>query len=139
VGGISLGGASVGLVALGGAGLGFVSIAGLAVGAYAAGGAAIGYVACGGAALAWHLAEGGMAVAHDYALGGAVQARHANDALAHSVGDGLPLLRRALRSILSQSGFGWFQTICWSPILLLIWQSKRTLRAMREHAKALRR
>jgi hypothetical protein len=36
----------------------------------------------GGGAIAWHAALGGLALARDYALGGAAFAAHANDALA---------------------------------------------------------
>jgi hypothetical protein len=72
VGGVSIGGLAIGMLPLGGAALGFAAIGGLAAGMLAAGGAAFG----------WSGALGGLAVAHDYAQGGAVVARHANDDLA---------------------------------------------------------
>ena len=76
---VCLGGCAVGLLALGGFGVGVFSFAGAAFGVWAVGGVATGYLASGGAALGWLGACGGVAVAHDFAVGGAAAAQHVND------------------------------------------------------------
>jgi len=116
VGTVSVGGFAVGLLAIGGVGLGLLSMAGFALGIYAVGGGAVGYLASGGFALGWLAATGGAAVAHDFAIGGAVFARHAND--------------EAARAFLQNSAFftyGWMllnraMWLIWLPLGLLMWQ-----------------
>jgi hypothetical protein len=66
----------VGGVCVGGVTLGVISFSGLAVGALAFGGFALGILAVGGAAIAWYAAMGGLAIAHDYAWGGVAKAQH---------------------------------------------------------------
>lgn len=78
----SAGGVSVGGVSVGGLAIGILPLGGLALGLAAIGGLAVGAFAVGGAAFAWFGAFGGLAVAHDYASGGASVARHANDVIA---------------------------------------------------------
>ena len=70
------GGVAVGGVSLGGAAFGLLPIGGLALGLVALGGCAVGMVAVGGAAIGWYAAAGGLAVAQEYAIGGAAHARH---------------------------------------------------------------
>lgn len=94
VGGIALGGISFGIVALGGLGIGVIGVGGFGAGLFAAGGGAVGllatgglavgWLALGGAAFAWKAAKGGFALAHEFAIGGAAVAPHANDAAARS-------------------------------------------------------
>ncbi len=91
-GGISMGGVAVGGIALGGVTLGLLSLGGLALGGLAIGGAAVGIMAVGGFATAWWAAEGGMAVARDFAIGGAAVAAHANDAVAREFFSNYPWL-----------------------------------------------
>jgi len=67
VGGISIGGLSLGALSIGGLALGLASLGGLSIGAFALGGVALG----------WYAAAGGLAIAHDYAVGGAAFAQHA--------------------------------------------------------------
>ena len=69
----------------GGLAVGAVSVAGAAFGALAVGGWAMGLLACGGGAGAWTAAFGGLAVAHDYAVGGLAIAAHANDEAARNL------------------------------------------------------
>jgi hypothetical protein len=76
---IAVGGVAVGTLSIGGAALGGVSLAGLAVGGIAIGGLAAGLIAAGGAAFGWVAAIGGLAVARDFAVGGAAIGAHAND------------------------------------------------------------
>ncbi|HSP16522.1 MAG TPA: hypothetical protein VLV78_17390 [Thermoanaerobaculia bacterium] len=77
---IAVGGLAVGAIAFGGLAVGIIPIAGLALGIFAVGGGAIGIWAVGGGALALHAALGGLAVAGQFAIGGAAFAPHANDA-----------------------------------------------------------
>ncbi len=76
---VCLGGVAVGVLAMGGIGLGVLAFAGAAFGVWAVGGVATGYLALGGAALGWLGACGGVAMAHDFAVGGAAAAQHVND------------------------------------------------------------
>jgi zinc protease len=79
---VSIGGASFGIAAIGGLAVGGLAWGGAAIGALASGGLAVGWLAFGGAAFGWHAAKGGLAWAHDFAVGGSATAAHANDALA---------------------------------------------------------
>ena len=92
IGGVAIGGMSIGGVAFGGLGVGLLSISGASIGLFAVGGVscgwaaiggmAVGWLALGGAAIAWRAANGGLAIAHDFAIGGTVHAAHANDVAA---------------------------------------------------------
>jgi RNA polymerase sigma factor (sigma-70 family) len=92
IGGLAVGGVSCGLLSLGGLACGLFPIGGFAVGVFpfagfaagwrAVGGLACGWWAVGGAAIAWQAAnggKGGLAWAHDYAVGQHAFATHAND------------------------------------------------------------
>ena len=115
-----MGGLAVGLAAMGGGALGVLSLAGLALGGWAVGGAALGYEAFGGGAVGWQGAMGGMAVAREFALGGAAFAQHANDEVA--------------RGFMQHSAFfafaEWFMQraslLIWLPMLLVVWQVLRS-------------
>jgi hypothetical protein len=108
VGGIALGGVSLGAIACGGVGVGLVSMSGLslgllslgglALGGIALGGLAVGWVAWGGAAFAWRAAQGGLAIAHDFALGGQAIAPHANDNAARAYFEDSSLFNAADRA-----------------------------------------
>jgi hypothetical protein len=79
---ISCGGCSIGLLAFGGSAVGLLTFGGFSLGMWAMGGQAIGLLAFGGCAIGWSAAEGGAAVARDYALGGIALANQANNAVA---------------------------------------------------------
>jgi len=81
---LSFGGLALGLLTLGGVGVGLVSFSGFSLGLYALGGLAVGWQAFGGCAIAWTAADGGVAVARDFAIGAVASARHGNDALAEA-------------------------------------------------------
>lgn len=87
-GAIAVGGGAVGGIAFGGLSLGFLAVAGCAFGWGAIGGMAAGWVSYGGGAFAWRAARGGLACAHDFAVGGSATAEHANDAAAKAFLDG---------------------------------------------------
>lgn len=125
IGGITFGGLGLGLVSLSGCSVGLVSIGGLALGFIAAGGMALGWLAFGGAAIAWRAAKGGLAIARDYALGGAAMAAHANDAVAKKYFEDSSLFRHLepammnaakfmnTHQILIQSAVFLFVAVCW--------------------------
>jgi hypothetical protein len=118
VGGISMGGVSIGVLSMGGASIGLLALGGFAFGGIAIGGAAVGLLAMGGAAAAWFGAQGGIAVAHDVAIGGLALAEHMNDAAAKQFFDRfswMDMTRPGRRNLL--------MLICWTPVLLsaLIW------------------
>lgn len=79
---ISFGGIAAGLVTLGGCAFGLCTFGGFSAGPWAVGGMAIGLSSFGGCAIAWIGANGGVALAHDFATGAIAMAQHANDAAA---------------------------------------------------------
>jgi hypothetical protein len=81
---LSVGGFAAGGVAVGGMAVGALALGGLAVGGLSLGGLALGALSFGGAAFGWRAAQGGLAVARDFAEGGGAAAVHANDDLAAS-------------------------------------------------------
>jgi RNA polymerase sigma factor (sigma-70 family) len=127
---ISMGGFAVGLVALGGATLGVLSFAGLALGVWAVGGAAVGYEAFAGGAMGWRAAMGGMAVAHDFALGGAAFAQHANDAAAQMFMQNSTFFRCAAWTMRHA------MLLIWLPMLLVIWQVMQTRKRNKQRRRA---
>jgi hypothetical protein len=86
------GGIAVAPICFGGIGIGIVSYAGIAMGIFAAGpiclgvwafGAlAAGWQVCCGCGIAWNAATGGVAIAHDFAVGGIAYAAQANTDIA---------------------------------------------------------
>jgi hypothetical protein len=95
MGAFAAGGISVGGVSVGGLAAGALPVGGFALGLAAIGGLAVGALAVGGAAFGWSGAWGGLAVAHDFAHGGAAVAAHANDATAASYFAAHPFFRAA--------------------------------------------
>jgi hypothetical protein len=79
---VSFGGVAVGLLPVGGAALGVLVTGGFGLGVWTFGGLAIGWQAFGGCALAWNAAEGGAAIARDFAVGGFAHAVQANNEVA---------------------------------------------------------
>jgi hypothetical protein len=79
---ISFGGIAIGLLPFGAISIGAVAIGAIALGVWANGGLVVGWQAAGGCAIAWNAAMGGLAMAHDYALGGFARAIQANTDIA---------------------------------------------------------
>ncbi len=67
---VSIGFCAVGLVSFGGLALGLLALGGIGLGVWSFGGLVIGWQAWGACAIAWNAAAGGIALAHDFALGG---------------------------------------------------------------------
>jgi polyvinyl alcohol dehydrogenase (cytochrome) len=85
VGGISVGTLSAGIISVGAVSVGLLAMGAVAVGGVAVGAMCFGLVAAGGFAVAWTAGTGALAVVHDFAIGGNVIARHANDAVAREL------------------------------------------------------
>jgi predicted Zn-dependent peptidase len=130
VGGISMGGVAVGLIAIGGASVGLLAVGGFALGGLAMGGGAIGIVAAGGVATGLIGAEGGLAVAREFALGGKALAQHANDPAAREYFGQFPWM-----DLTKAGNRSWFLTLCWLPMLLVIWQGVRARKRSRRLAE----
>jgi hypothetical protein len=134
VGGIAMGGASVGIISFGGFSAGLLAFGGLSIGAIALGGAAVGLIATGGIAVAWHAAFGGVAGAHELALGGAVLASHANDDVARDF-----YIRHRWLDFTQAGPRNLFWTLCFAPVVfqllvLTLWRRKLAKRAKTQSA-----
>jgi hypothetical protein len=121
---ISFGGFAVGLLTLGGFAIGLVPFGGFSLGPWAMGGMAVGLQALGGCAIAWLGAQGGVAVAHDFASGAFALARHANDAAAEAFFTNSAFFRTAqvaMRYVV------WLNLIWLFPLLLWLWSKRKPL------------
>jgi hypothetical protein len=135
VGGISFGGIAIGVVAFGGLGFGVLALAGLAAGIWAAGGAAAFgcFAVSGGCAIAWTGAQGAAAIAHDFARGSAMaMAQHANDATAETF-----LADQRFFAMSNPKVFTAVMGLCWLPMLFLLWQTRRAMKALRAKASSI--
>jgi hypothetical protein len=81
---ISIGGIAVGLFSFGGCGVGLMTLGGFALGYYSFGAVGVGWFSFSACAIAWKAASGGVALAHDYALGGFAQAAQQNNDVARN-------------------------------------------------------
>jgi RNA polymerase sigma factor (sigma-70 family) len=79
---ICFGGIGIGIVSYAGVALGICSAGPVALGIWAYGALAIGWQICCGCGIAWNAANGGVAIAHDFALGGIAHAVQANTDIA---------------------------------------------------------
>ena len=80
---VCIGASAIGLVSFGGCAVGLISLGGLSLGVWAFGALTVGWQAFGACALAWNGAQAGIALAHDFAVGGIARAMQANNAVAH--------------------------------------------------------
>jgi RNA polymerase sigma factor (sigma-70 family) len=121
---ISIGGCAIGLLSLGGLAAGVACWGGIGLGVWVIGGCALGWAAFGGCAVAWHAAEGGLAVARDFALGSSAVADHANDAIAKAAmkqDTFFQIARTAMNYAI------WINVI-WLLPLLLMWRKARQMK-----------
>jgi RNA polymerase sigma factor (sigma-70 family) len=81
---VSIGASAIGLVSFGGCAVGLISLGGLSVGLWSFGALAFGWQAFGACAIAWKAANGGIAIAHDFAVGGLAAAMQANNGAARA-------------------------------------------------------
>ncbi len=92
---ISFGGIAIGLLPFGAVAVGMFAIGACSLGVWADGGLAIGWQVFGGCAIAWNAATGGVAVAHDFAMGVIARAAQANTDIARQVVESNAYLRAA--------------------------------------------
>ena len=76
---VSIGGLAIGLLSFGGCAVGLLSLGGFSLGVWSFGALAFGWQVFGGCAIAWNAANGGIAIAHDFAVGSIAHALQANN------------------------------------------------------------
>ncbi len=81
---VSIGGLAIGILSFGGCAVGLFSLGGFSLGVWSFGALAFGCQVYGACAIAWNAASGGVAVAHDFAMGGVAHAPQANNEAAWS-------------------------------------------------------
>jgi hypothetical protein len=81
---VSIGGLAVGVLSFGGCAAGLLSLGGFSLGVWSFGALALGWQVFGGCAIAWNAANGGIAIAHDFAIGSIARALQANNYAAQS-------------------------------------------------------
>ena len=81
---VSIGASAIGLLSFGGCAVGLISLGGLSLGMWSFGVLALGWQVYGACAIAWYAADGGLAIAHNFAVGGLASALQANSDVAHS-------------------------------------------------------
>jgi RNA polymerase sigma factor (sigma-70 family) len=130
---VSFGGFAIGLLTLGGFAIGLAPCGGFSLGMWAMGGFAVGWQAFGGFAAGWLAAEGGMAVAHDFALGGLMEmAGHANDAAARAFFKNSSFYQNAQ---VTMRYLNWLNLVWLLPLVL--WWRVRKLKKIREAKETL--
>src|SRR5436305_8490822 len=81
---VSIGALPIGLLSFGGCAVGLLSLGGFSLGVWSFGALAFGWQVFGGCAIAWNAANGGIAIAHDFAVGSIAHALQANNDAAQS-------------------------------------------------------
>jgi RNA polymerase sigma factor (sigma-70 family) len=81
---VSIGALAIGLFSFGGCAVGLLSLGGFSLGIWSLGALAFGWQVFGACAIAWNAADGGIAMAHNYAIGGVAHALQANNDAAQS-------------------------------------------------------
>jgi RNA polymerase sigma factor (sigma-70 family) len=122
---LSFGGIAIGLLPFGAISLGIFSLGAVALGVWSYGALAVGWQVSCGAGIAWNAAVGGMAFAHDFALGGLAHAAQANTEIARQFFDQSWFFRCA--RFISNHGL-WMIFVV--PVIL---QSRLAARARRRH------
>jgi hypothetical protein len=118
---LSFGGLAAGLVPFGGLAVGLAPLGAFSFGAWAMGGFVVGWQAFGGCALAWSAAQGGVAVAHDFALAGVALAQSANDAAAEVFIRNSAFFQRAMAAV----PYAYWLYLVWLLPLALWWRTRR--------------
>lgn len=92
---ISFGGIAIGLLSFGAISIGTIALGAISLGVWGYGGLVIGWQVAGGCAIALNAAMGGLAFAHDYAVGGITRALQANTDTAQAFCEQNPFFRIA--------------------------------------------
>lgn len=121
----SLGGIAIGLVPFGGIAMGLFSLGAISLGVCAYGGLALGWQVFCGCGAGWNAAAGGIAVAHDYAVGGVARALEANTSAARSFVEN-NLFFQAAQTL---NNHGLLMMMAWVvPVTLSSWVAARARR-----------
>lgn len=106
---LSIGGWAIGLLPFGGCAMGLLSLGGFALGYWSFGSIGAGWFSFSACAIAWKAASGGVALAHDFALGGYAEALQSNNDAARQF-------------ILAQSFFRvGYASLKFLPFLNMVW------------------
>ena len=106
---VSIGGWAIGLLPFGGCAMGLLPLGGLALGYWCFGSVGVGWFSFSAGAIAWKAAWGGIALAHDYAMGGYAEALQANSEVAKQFIHSQPFFRAG------------FAMLPYLPFLNLLW------------------
>lgn len=123
---LSFGGIAIGLLPFGAIAMGMFPLGAISLGVRAYGGLAIGWQAFCGCGFAWNAVMGGMAFAHDFALGGIAHAAQANTEMAKQFVQ-QNLFFRCARTVLNH---GFVMMLAWVIPLVLL--SRVVARARRQ-------
>jgi RNA polymerase sigma factor (sigma-70 family) len=117
---ICFGGIGIGIVSYSAVALGIISSGPVCLGVWAYGALVIGWQVCCGCGLAWNAATGGVAIAHDFALGGIAHAAQANTDIARQY------IQKALYFRVSQAISSYHLWMLWViPVVLQSWIVRR--------------
>ncbi len=114
---IAFGAMAFGGMAFGGLALGGIAAGGFAAGWLGIGGFALGYQAIGGLTFGWKAAFGGIAVAHEFAVGGIAQALEANTPIANEWFQSSPYLKHVIFNVQHRPWI-WF-VLGFSPLVVI--------------------
>ncbi|MFZ0962244.1 MAG: sigma-70 family RNA polymerase sigma factor [Terriglobia bacterium] len=118
---ISFGGFAAGLLTLGGLAVGVVALGGFSFAPWALGMMAVGWQAFGACAAGWQAAQGGLALARDFAVGPVALAQHANNDTARAFIQNSAFFQRALAA----TRYAYWLNLAWLlPPALWWWQRK---------------
>jgi RNA polymerase sigma factor (sigma-70 family) len=98
---VSIGATAIGLLSFGGCAVGLISLGGFSLGMWSFGVLALGWQVYGACAIAWHAADGGIAIAHNFAVGGIASALQANSDAARSYFWQTPFFHRPRQFLLT--------------------------------------
>ncbi|HEX4349266.1 MAG TPA: hypothetical protein VH251_02705, partial [Verrucomicrobiae bacterium] len=127
---ISFGGIAIGLLPFGAIALGLLPYGAFSCGVWAYGGLAVGWQVFCGCGVAWKAATGGIAIAHDFAVGGIARAVQANTEIARQ------FIQQNLFFRVSQviSSHSLLVMLVW--VIPVAWQSRIVARARRRREQA---
>jgi hypothetical protein len=127
---IAVGGFALGGIVFGGFAGGLLCYAGFGFGAWVIGGLASGLMAVGGCASGWIAALGGIAVSHQFAVGGVALGPHANDAVANAFIRDTPFFHYAFLLV---TKWLWPVLLCSLVPSIWIWRMTRAEKTAAAH------
>jgi RNA polymerase sigma factor (sigma-70 family) len=112
---VSIGATAIGLLSFGGCAIGLISLGGFALGIWSFGVVALGWQVYGVCAIAWHAADGSLAIAHNFAVGGFASALQANSDTARDFFAQTPFFHRPRRFLFT---LAWLNLLWVIPMLV---------------------